>query len=259
VESSTQLREYGQPAPDHTPDAEGQAGLYAFGILEGAELARFQRHLSVCGRCAEVVDGDQAIVSTLSLTVPEVEPSPGFKEQLLARAAAEMAARPEVGGIDPGGAGSGMRRPGATPVPFRPRRRSTTPLTWLVPLAAMLIALLAGTGLLSRQIASEQMIPVATLANQADRGRAELLVRQSTGEGVIQLTGFDDLGNGQVYQAWVIRPGSQPVPTGASPNGSGTLALEGDVRGAKVAVTLEPGPGAKAPSQPPFVIGDAPA
>jgi anti-sigma-K factor RskA len=264
VEPSTQLREYGQPAPDHTPDAEGQAGLYAFGILDGAELARFERHLSACGRCAEVVDGDQAIVSTLGLMAPDAEPSPGFKEQVLARAAAEAAARPDSHGgdasaSDPRTGGVGGAPGVVAPAPFRARRVSRTPLTWLVPLAAMLIALLAGTGLLSRQIASEQLIPVATLANQADRGRADLLVRRSTGEGVIRLTGFDDLGNGQVYQSWVIRPGSQPVPTGASPSGTGTLALDGDVRGAKVAVTLEPGPGAKAPSQQPFVIGDAPA
>jgi hypothetical protein len=96
------------------------------------------------------------------------------------------------------------------------------------------------------------------LQNQADRGRAEVLVRRS-GEGVIQLSGFDDLGDGRVYQAWVIREGSQPLATGATTRGNGTLTLDGDVRGAKVAVTLEPGPGAQAPSTRPFVIGDAPA
>ena len=103
MERTTQLREYGHPAPDHTPDAESLAGLYAFGVLEGAELARFERHLAGCGRCAEVVDGDQAIVSTLSLTAPEVEPEPGFKERLLARAAAEIAER-----TDEGGSGGGV-------------------------------------------------------------------------------------------------------------------------------------------------------
>ena len=54
MEPTTQLREYGLPAADHTPDAESLAGLYAFGVLEGAELARFERHLAACGRCAEV-------------------------------------------------------------------------------------------------------------------------------------------------------------------------------------------------------------
>jgi anti-sigma-K factor RskA len=250
VERTTQVREYGHPAPDHTSDAESLAGLYAFGVLEGAELARFERHLAGCGRCAEVVDGDQAIVSTLSLTAPEVEPEPGFKEQLLARAAAEIAER-----TDEGGSGSS----GLTPFPpIRPRRPGPTSLLWLAPLAAVVIALFAGAGLLSRQISSAQIVAAAPLENRAVGGRAEVQVRRS-GEGVIQLSGFDDLKDGRVYQAWVIRPNSEPLATGASPSGNGTLTLDGDVRGARVAVTLEPGPGATVPSVRPFLVGDAPA
>jgi anti-sigma-K factor RskA len=250
VESGTQLREYGQPAPDHTSDAESQAGLYAFGILQGAELARFERHLSVCGRCAEVVDGDKSIVSTLSLTAPEMEPSAGFKERLLAQAAAEVAARTTEGtSADAGGVGV---------TPFHPRRARSRQLAWLLPLAAVIVALLVGGGLLSRQIAAERIVAMAPLDNRAGRGHADVVIRAS-GEGVIQLDGFDDLPDGRVYQAWVIRPGSAPLATGASARGDGTLTLDGDVRGSKVAVTLEPGPGATAPSRPPFVIGDAPA
>jgi anti-sigma-K factor RskA len=258
VERSTQLREYGQPAPDHTPDAEAVAGLYAFGILEGAELARFERHLAGCGRCAEVIDGDRAVVSTLSLTAPEIDASPGFKERLLAQAAVEIAARSH-GSDRPGEAGgssNGGLRP--APSPFRPRCSRVSPLAWLLPLAAVMLALLAGAGLLSRQIAAEQIVAAAPLQNSAQRGRAEVLVRRS-GEGVIQLSGFDDLGDGRVYQAWVIRPGSAPLATGASASGNGALTLDGDVRGAKVAVTLEPRPGLQAPTVQPFAIGDAPA
>jgi hypothetical protein len=250
VESSTQLREYGQPAPDHTPDAEGQAGLYAFGVLEGAELARFERHLAGCGRCAEVVDGDQAIVSALSLTAPDVEAAPGFKERLFAAAAAEIAE-----GTDEGSGG------GAGVLPFRTgtsRGSGPSRMVWLAPLAAIMIALFAGAGLLSREISTAQIVAMAPLENRATGGKAEVLVRRS-GEGVIQLSGFEDLKDGRVYQAWVIRPNSEPLATGANSSGNATLTLDGDVRGAKVAVTLEPGPGAKAPSVRPFVIGDAPA
>jgi anti-sigma-K factor RskA len=249
VERSTSLRADGQPAPDHTADAESLAGLYAFGILEGAELARFERHLADCGRCADVVDGDRAIVSTLSLTAPEVEPSPDLKERLLARAAAEVASRTDGDRTAAGDVGA---------TPFRPRRARPTPLAWLLPLAAVIVALLAGAALLSQHIASERVVAMAPLENRTDRGQAEVLVR-GNGEGVIQLNGFDDLGDGRVYQAWVIREGSQPQATGASTRGDSTLPLDGDVRGAKVAVTLEPGPGATAPSVQPFVIGDAPA
>jgi anti-sigma-K factor RskA len=253
VERTTERREYGRPASDHTQDAESLAGLYVFGILDGAELARFERHLAGCGRCAEVVDGDQAVVSRLGLTAPEVEASPGFKERLLAQAAAEVAARPAGGHGDPAGGGIGP-----TPMPYRPRRAGAVPLAWLLPLAAIMLALLAGAGLLSRQIASEQIVAAAPLANSAVRGSAEVLIRRS-GEGVIQMSGFEDLGDGRVYQAWVIRPGSAPLATGAATRGNSTLTLDGDVRGAKVAITLEPRAGLQAPSVQPFAIGDAPA
>jgi hypothetical protein len=193
-----------------------------------------------------VVDGDQAIVSSLSLTAPEIDAEPGFKERLLARAEAEIAER-----------SSGN----APPVPIaaaRSRRAKGISLTWLIPLAAIMLVLLAGTGLLSREISSAQIVATAQLENRADGGKADVLVRRS-GEGVIQLSGFEDLKDGRVYQAWVIRPNSQPVATGAHSSGNATLTLEGDVRGATVAVTLEPRPGATVPSVRPFLVGNAPA
>lgn len=258
MERTPDLREYGQPAPDHSQDAESLAGLYAFGILEGAELTRFERHLAACGRCAEVVDGDRAVVSTIGLTAPVADPTPGFKERLLAAAAAEVAAQTGPSSHRSPGIRTGSGGGAVGVVPFRPRRAGGVSLAWLLPLAAILIVLFAGAGLLSRQLSSAQVVAVASLANSGERGRADVLVRRS-GEGVIQLNGLDDLKDGRVYQAWVIRPGSQPLATGASTSGNGTLTLDGDVRGAKVAVTLEPGPGAKAPSVRPFLIGDAPA
>ena len=103
METSVPYEQYGRPSSDHTADAESLAGLYAFGVLEGAELARFERHLAGCGRCAEVVDGDRDVVMALSLTAPEAEPSTDFKERLLARAAAELAA--------PAAERAGQRRP----------------------------------------------------------------------------------------------------------------------------------------------------
>lgn len=247
MERSTDTRTYGRAAPDHTADAESLAGLYAFGVLDGAELARFEEHLAGCGRCAEVVDGDLAMVGALHLTVPEVEASPSFKERLLERAAAELDAQTTAPIIDAP----------ANIAPFRGVQPASRSLAWLLPLAAVIVALLAGAGILSRQFAAVQVVKTAALENRADGGRAEVLVRPS-GEGVIQMRGFETLRDGRVYQAWVIRPGSQPLATGASMDGNGTLTLDGDIRGAKVAVTLEPGPGARAPTLPPFLIGDVP-
>lgn len=250
MEASTPRRHDGRPAADHTPDAEQLAGLYAFGVLDGADLARFERHLADCGRCAEVVAGDRAMVDVVGLATPEVAAAPDLKERLLRRAAAE-------GAQSGSGAGPASSTTGAV-VPLAGRRaRSWTPL-WLLPLAAAVLLLFAASGLISGQIQSAQVVATAPLENRTDRGRAEVLVRAS-GEGVIQLSGFDDLTDGRVYQAWVIRPNQQPLATGASTSGNGALSLDGDVRGVRVAVTLEPGPGATAPSQRPFVVGTAPA
>jgi anti-sigma-K factor RskA len=247
VERSTDTRIYGHPAPDHTADAENLAGLYAFGALDGAELLRFERHLADCGRCAEVVDGDMAMVSALSLTVPDVEPSAGFKERLLERAAAELETQ----------ASAGAGHAPANVSPFRASQPAALPLAWLLPLAAVILALFVGAGLLSQQLAASNVVKTASLENRAEGGRADVLVRAS-GEGVIQLNGFENLNDGRVYQAWVIRPGAEPLATGYSVNGNGTLTLDGDVRGTRVAVTLEPGPNAKVPSVRPFVVGDVP-
>lgn len=244
MEPHSLLREHGPPAPDHTADAERLAGLHAFGVLDGAELRRFERHLAACGRCAEVVEGDRTAVMALGMTVPEAEAAPDLKARLLARAVAEADALPAASG------------PALVPLRTRPTRPPL--LAWLLPVAAIMLALLAGAGLLQREVTSAQVVAAAPLENRAGQGRAEVLVRRS-GEGVIQLSGFSDLTDGRVYQAWVIRPGAQPQPAGATASGEGTLTLEGDIRGARVAVTVEDGPGAQVPKLPPFLVGQVPA
>ena len=96
------------------------------------------------------------------------------------------------------------------------------------------------------------------METRSGQGEGTVLIRRN-GEGVIQLRDVGDLRDGRVYQAWVIPPGGTPIATGASANGNGALTLEGDIRGTTVAVTLEPGPGAKAPSTQPFLVGQVPA
>jgi anti-sigma-K factor RskA len=244
VETGVRSPHYGRPSADHTVDAESLAGLYAFGVLEGAELARFEHHLAGCGRCVEVVDGDRAMVMAMSLTAPEAEASPGLKERLLARARAEEPVAPTARGrslrLVPAAESGSMR------------------LGWLLPMAALIIALLAGGGLLARQVAASRVVATAHMENRLDHGQAVVLVRQN-GEGAVQLKDVGDLHDGQVYQAWVIPPGGTPVPTGASASGDGMLALTGDVRGTTIAVTLEPGPGRQTPTVPPIMRVQVPA
>jgi len=247
VETSVHPREYGRPSADHTADAESQAGLYAFGILEGGELRRFERHLAACGRCAEVVDGDQAMVMALSLTAPEAEPSPGLKDRLLARAAEEVAV-----------ASSASREGRSAQPPTAIADAAWFRLRWLLPVAAILIALLAAGALIGRQLSDSQVVATTPMENRLDRGEAVVLLRRN-GDGTVQLHDFGDLPDGRVYQAWVIPPGGTPIPTGASSSGDGSLSLPGDIRGSTIAVTLEDGPGRQVPNVPPVMRVQVPA
>ena len=120
-------------------------------------------------------------------------------------------------------------------------------------MAAIVIALLAGGGLLGRQVEVAQVVASAPMENRTGRGDAVVLVRRN-GEGVVQLHGVGDLTDGRVYQAWVIPPGGTPVATGASTSGDGSLTLAGDIRGTTIAVTLEPGPGRQSPTVPPILV-----
>jgi hypothetical protein len=81
---------------DRHPDVRSaeddlQPALYAFGVLEGEELAAFERHLISCALCRAEVERERAAIAKVLVT-PEMAPSPGFKERLLRRARLGLAA-----------------------------------------------------------------------------------------------------------------------------------------------------------------------
>ena len=77
------------PVDDHTEEYEQLAGLSALDVLEGDELARFERHAASCPRCRLMVRLDR---EALARAAPEMDPSPDFKARLMRRAAEELAA-----------------------------------------------------------------------------------------------------------------------------------------------------------------------
>ena len=81
-------RHTGEPRPNHhTREHEELAALHALEALAGMERADFERHLDRCLRCREVVRQDQETLGALA-TILSIAPSPGFRERLMARAAA---------------------------------------------------------------------------------------------------------------------------------------------------------------------------
>jgi anti-sigma-K factor RskA len=195
------------PAADHSEEFEQLAGLQALRVLEGDELARFEEHASRCERCRLIMRLDRETLRELSLAAPEMEPSPGFKERLMQRAVAELAAsapaQPEAAPTPE----PIPLRPPSNVVPFRRAR------TWLTSVAAVLVLALGGYAYMNQVIASYQL--TGTVA-----GAATVHVRRS-GAVELQMQGLAVPPAGFLYEAWIIPPGGQPRPAGTNATGTG--------------------------------------
>jgi anti-sigma-K factor RskA len=249
------------PAPDHSAEDPELAALYALRVLDGDELAGFERHLSACPVCRGTVAQDRRTAAALTVVADEMEPSAGFRERLLRRAAAELDAQRAASGAaataaPPGQAPAPTRAAQraaparaaaapAAPIPFRPRR------PWLQLLAAVLAVLIGGAAVLGVQGYQNQVVASVALQGSTP-GSAVVQVRRS-GSADLQLQGLPPPPPGQVYEAWVIPPGGQPIPAGTTAAGDGRVSLPGGVQGTTVAVTVETAPGTSAPTLPPIL------
>src|SRR5919202_1667668 len=206
------------PVDDHTEEFEQLAGLSALDVLEGDELARFERHAAHCDRCRLMERLDR---ETLARAAPEMDPSPDFKARLMQRAAQELAAtaRPE-------------------PIALRPRPSNVIPLwrrsPWASAIAAVFVVGLVSVGAFTYQ---NQVVATYSLSGSAP-GNAIVVVRRS-GAGELEMSGVPNPPAGFVYEAWVIPQGGQPVAAGTTTSGDARLPLPGDVRGKTVAITQE--------------------
>lgn len=220
------------PAAGHTRDFEELAGLAALQALEGDELSEFEQHARTCQRCQAIARADREAVALLGLAAPEMDPSPGFKERLMQRAAAELAqqAPPE-------------------PVPLRPRVVAFRRPAWVASLAAVLVIALAGAGTYTYM---NQVVTSVALAGSGP-GQAVVQVKRS-GAATLQMRGLPAPPAGYVYEAWIIPPGAAPVPAGTTSSGQAELALSGQVVGTTVAITVEQAPGVDAPTHLPPLL-----
>jgi anti-sigma factor RsiW len=102
------------PIPDH--DLHLLTGTYALDAPDGAERARFERHLARCASCREEASGLRETAARLAMDTAIVPP-PGMRERVLAAAAQARQLLPAGRTIPVLGA---YRRPGAgspCPVP----------------------------------------------------------------------------------------------------------------------------------------------
>ena len=114
------------------------------------------------------------------------------------------------------------------------------------------------------QVAGQEGSLTAVLTPQGDVGPSGLAAVSASGAVTLAMRDLPATSGAQVYEAWVIGSDGVPVALGgfqvdaagiASFSASGVPAQDGIV----LALTLEPGPGATAPSSPPVSLGTATA
>jgi anti-sigma-K factor RskA len=268
-------------------DVRELAASFVLGALDRDEADAVRAHLARCADPHVEMGELGSVLAALAEGVPIVEPRSELKARILAAAAADLEARDgatsEVGPT----AGAGPAAGAVAPTPFpaaadRERRASARSRlgAWPLRIAAVLaIALLGGWNLLLQDqlgdaktyeqnvaavldIAGQPGSLTAVLTGQGAHAPAGLAAVASDGSVRIAMRDLPETSGDHVYEAWVIGRDGVPRalggfrvgPTGiAYFEGSGLPTQDGIV----LALTLEPGPGATAPSSPPVSAGTA--
>ena len=269
-------------------DVRELAASFVLGALDEDEADAVRAHLASCADAHVEMGELGSVLGALAESVPIVEPPPGLKARVLAAAAADLEARDAVSrGFAPTPARPPAGAPAPAPTPFpttadRERRANARSRlgAWPLRVAAVLaIALLGGWNLLLQNQLGEARTYEQNVAAVLDvAGQPGSLTAVLTGEGTdapaglaavasdgsvrIAMRDLPATSGEQVYEAWVIGSDGVPKALGGFRVGStGVAYFEGGglpaQDGIVLALTLEPAPGATAPSSAPVSAGTA--
>lgn len=221
-------------------------GAYVLGALPDLEAELLERHLAGCESCRAEVEQLRPVPAAIARSVPQVEPPPSLKANLMATVNAEAGAR-EVEARE-------ERR--------RERRSFGSWIQGLKPrvavaLALGVLALGVVVGVAADKIAGGGGPAGTTVAAKIDRkqmptGQASLVVKGNTGE--LELSDAPQPPSGRVYQLWYQH--GKTIERGGTfrPRGDGSYDVDVPVAGANaVLVTVEQAGGAAAPTGPPVM------
>jgi len=272
-------------------DVRELAASFVLGALDVDEADAVRAHLASCAEPHPEMAELGSVVAVLNEAVPLVEPPPALKGRILAAAAADRAARGGAAGRDveaaePPAVSAPLPSPAdAVPFPSPAEREQRAAAragmgTWIVRIAAVLaIALLGGWNLLLQgqleaartyeqnvaavlDVAGQPGSLTAILTGEGADAPAGLAAIASDGSVRIAMSELPATSGNQVYEAWVIGGDGVPVALGGFQVGeTGVAYFEGSglptEAGIVLALTLEPGPGATAPSSAPVSAGIA--
>ena len=271
------------------------AASFVLGALDADEADAVRAHLASCSDPHAEMTELGSVLSVLAESVPVVEPPAGLKERIMAAAAADLEARkgvvaPAPAAVPPGPAAAPFAATppaGSVPFPTAEEREQRAAAragrgTWLLRIAAVLAIALLGSWnlLLQNQLSAARSYEQNVAAVLDVAGQPGSLTAILTGEGADAPAGLAAVASdgsvriamrdlpattgNQVYEAWVIGSDGVPAPLGDFKVGSTGIAyFEGrglpTEAGIVLALTLEPGPGATAPSSTPVSLGVATA
>lgn len=221
-------------------------GAYVLDALPELEAELLERHLAGCESCRAEVEQLRPVPAAIARSVPQVEPPPSLKANLMATVNAEAGAR-EVEARE-------ERR--------RERRSFGSWIAGLKPrvavaLALGVLALGVVVGVAADKIAGGGGPAGTTVAAKIDRkqmptGQASLVVKGNTGE--LELSDAPQPPSGRVYQLWYQH--GKTIERGGTfrPRSDGSYDVDLPVAGANaVLVTVEQAGGAPAPTGPPVM------
>lgn len=269
------------------------AAAFVLDALEPDEMDAVRAHLAGCADEHPEFAELGSVVPVLAASVPQVEPPAGLKDRLMAAAAADLEARrvatgpiadaPAAVPTTSAAVDAASRAEPAPPVAVLPRRSGGPAIgSWVMRIAAILaIAVLGGWNLLLQgqladsrtyeqhvaavlEVAGQEGSLTAVLTAEGGDGPSGLAAVSADGEVTLAMRDLDATSGEQVYEAWVIGSDGVPAPLGSFQVGTtGTAFFKGDglpaEPGIVLALTLEPGPGATAPTLPIVSLGTASA
>ncbi|TFD98422.1 anti-sigma factor [Jeotgalibacillus salarius] len=207
--------------------------------LNDIEKAAFEKHLSECADCQEMLSDLRSLEDALPFAAEPVEPPSGMEERIFAHIETQDSSRP------------------AESTPMRPSKKKRQ---WMMPSVAALLAIsLFGNAYLFTQLSDnadiveqatiDQVLQYAELApTEGDAsGTASIIDQGEEKRLVVQASNLSALSAEEVYQVWLLQDGQ--------PERAGTFVIDNEGRGSvifsmneefaerdwdTVAVTLEP-------------------
>jgi anti-sigma-K factor RskA len=267
------------------PTREEDFDLLALGALDGAEKQELESHLATCADCTRKLDEARGRVALLSLSAPQVKPSPAVKSRLMQQIRADASA------------------PATTatpaPMPLAPRRPIVETETkpgffggwWTAVLKPVAVVLLLGALYLwhqNKQLDDQLAILRATIQTQQTQldeneqisnltAASDTIVvplaaqpNQPAGYGRViynaqrgQLVYDGQLATAPAdksYQLWLVPTKGVPVSAGIFNPATGKtshwlISLPKGISPAAFAVTLEPVNGSPQPTGPKVLVG----